>query len=49
MKGFKLDVSALVSQHVHHELQVLGLADVFGHHSEVVSVQEKFAEKLKTV
>lgn len=49
MKGFKLDVPALVSQHIHHELEVLGLADVFRHHSEVMSVQEKFAEELKTV
>lgn len=49
VKGFKLDVPALVSQHIHHELEVLGLADVFRHHSEVVSVQEKFAEELKTV
>lgn len=49
MKRFKLDVPALVSQHVHHELEVFGLADVFRHHSEVMSVQEKFAEELKTV
>lgn len=49
VKRFKLDVPALVSQHIHHELEVLGLADVFRHHSEVVSVQEKFAKELKTV
>lgn len=49
MKRFKLDVPTLVSQHVHHELEVLGLADVFRHHSKVMSVQEKLAEELKTV
>lgn len=49
MKRFKLDVPALVSQHIHHEFEVLGLADVFRHHSKVMSVQEKFAEELKTV
>lgn len=49
MKGFKLDVPALVSQHIHHELEVLRLADVFRHDGEVMSVQEKFAEELKNV
>lgn len=47
MEGFKLDVSAVVSEHVHHQLQVLCPTDVLGHDSEVVSVQEKFAEKLR--
>lgn len=41
MKGFKLDVGAFVPQQVHHELQVLRLADVLGHDGEVVAVQDE--------
>lgn len=48
MEGFKLDVPAVVSQQVHHQLQVLGFTDVFCHDGEIVSVQEKFPEELKT-
>lgn len=48
VEGLKLDVAALVSQHVHHELEVVGLADVFRHHGEVVSIQEQLAEELET-
>lgn len=47
VKGFKLDVPAVISQHVHHQLQILRPADVLGHNSKVVSVQEKFPEKLQ--
>lgn len=47
VKCFKLDVSAVVSQHVHHQLEVLGLTDVFCHDSKVVSVQKKFPKELK--
>lgn len=47
MERFKLDVSAVVSQHVHHQLQVLCPTDVFCHDSEVVSIQEKFPKELK--
>lgn len=48
MEGFKLDVPAVVSQQVHHQLQVLGFTDVFCHDGEIVSVQEKFPKELKT-
>lgn len=47
MEGLKLDVGTLVSEEIHHELQVLRLADVAGHHREVVSVQQELAEKLR--
>lgn len=47
VKCFKLDVSAIVSQHVHHQLEVLGHTDVFRHDSKVVSVQKKFPKELK--
>ena len=47
MEGLKLDVAAVVSQHVHHQLQVLSPADVLGHHSEVVSVQKKLSQELQ--
>lgn len=48
VEGFKLDVPAVVPQQVHHQLQVLGFTDVFCHDGEVVSVQEKFPQELKT-
>lgn len=46
MKSFKLDVAAVVSQNVHHEFQVLGSTDVFGHDCEVVSVQQELSQEL---
>lgn len=48
MEGLKLDVPAVVPQQVHHQLQILWFTDVFCHDREVVSVQEKFPEELKT-
>lgn len=47
MEGLKLDVAAVVSQHVHHHLQVLCTTDVLGHHSEVMSVQKKLSQELQ--
>lgn len=47
MKGLELDVGALVPQQVHHQLEVLGFADVARHHCEVVPVQEQLAKKLQ--
>jgi hypothetical protein len=41
VEGFKLDVGAFIPQEIHHELQVLGLADVLGHNGEVVAVQDQ--------
>lgn len=48
VEGFKLDVPAVVSQQVHHQLQVLWFTDVFGHDSKIVPVQKKFPKELKT-
>lgn len=47
MEGLKLDVGTLVPEKIHHELQILGLADVAAHHREVVSVQQQLAKKLQ--
>lgn len=47
MEGLKLDVGTLVPEEVHHQLQVLGLADVARHHCEVVSVQQQLPKKLR--
>lgn len=46
MKSFKLDVAAVVPQQVHHQFQVLGSTDVFGHDRKVVSVQQEFSQEL---
>lgn len=42
MEGFKLNVGAFISKEVHHQLEVLWLADVLGHNGKVVSVQDQF-------
>lgn len=47
MEGLKLDVGTLVSQQIHHQLEILGLADVARHHREVMSVQQELAQKLE--
>ncbi len=41
MEGLKLDVATLLSQQIHHELQVVRAADVVRHCGEVVSVQQQ--------
>ena len=38
MEGLKLNVPRLLLQHVHHQLEVVRIGDVFGHHREVVPV-----------
>ena len=47
MEGLELDVAAVVSEHVHHELEVLCVTDVFGHDCEVVPVEQQFSQKLE--
>ena len=47
MESLKLDVLGLVFQHVHHQLEVVWIADVFGHHREIVSVQEQLPQQLE--
>lgn len=48
MESLKLDVPAVVSQQVHHQLQVLRFTDVFCHDSKIIPVQKKFPKELKT-
>lgn len=43
MECFKLDVPAAISQHIHHELEVLWVADVAGHHCVVMPVQKQLS------
>ena len=47
MKCFKLYVATLFSQHVHHELEIVGIAYVLGHDREIVAIEEEFTEKFK--
>lgn len=47
VEGLELDVGTLVSEHIHHQLEVLRLADVACHHREVVSVQQQFTQQLE--
>ena len=44
MEGLKLNVTTTFPQHVHHQFQVLGVADVPRHRGEVMSVQEQFSQ-----
>lgn len=46
VERLKLDIGTFISQQVHHELEVLRLADVPRHHSEVVSVQQELTQQL---
>ena len=39
MEGLKLDVATTITEHGHHELEVLRVADVSCHGCEVVPVQ----------
>lgn len=48
VESLELDVGAFVSEQVHHQLQVLRLADVARHHREVMSVQQQLTQKLRT-
>lgn len=47
MEGFKLNVGAFVSKEVHHQFEVLWLADVLCHDGKVVSVQDQFTQQLQ--
>ena len=40
MEGFKLDVSAAINEHFHHQLEVVRVTDVETHCSEVVTVKK---------
>ena len=39
VEGFELDVSRLLLEHVHHQLQVVGVGNVAGHHLEQTKVE----------
>ena len=43
MESLELDVPAVVSEHGHHQLQVLRVADVARHRREVVPIQEELS------
>lgn len=47
MKGFKLDVGTLIPEEVHHQFEVLRLADVLCHDGKVVPVQDQFTKQLQ--
>ena len=48
MECLKLDIPALVPEQVHHKLQVFGIANVLGHHSKVMAIQQELTKKLHT-
>jgi hypothetical protein len=48
VEGLELDVFALVPQEVHHQLQVLLVTNVLGHHIEVGPVQQQLPQQLPT-
>lgn len=47
MKGLELNISTLLAQHVHHELEIVRIANVSGHYGEVVAVEEQLAEQFE--
>lgn len=47
MKGFKLNVGTFISKEVHHQFEVLWLADVLRHNRKVMSVQDQLPQQLK--
>lgn len=47
VERFKLNIFALVSQHVHHHLKVRLLCNVPCHDVEVGAIEENLAKKLK--
>lgn len=47
MKRLKLDILALVPEHVHHHLQVSLVGDILGHNIEICPVEQDLSEELK--
>ena len=41
VEALELDVATFLAQHVHHQLQVVRVADVARHDCEVVSIKQK--------
>lgn len=46
MESLELDVAAFIPQQVHHEFEILRLADVFRHDGEIVTVKKQLPQKL---
>ena len=46
VESLKLNVATFLLQHVHHELEVVGAADVASHDREVVTIQQQLAQQL---
>jgi len=47
VERLELDAAARLAQHVHHQLQVVRVADVARHDGEVVSVEQQLAQQLQ--
>ena len=47
VESLKLDVLALISQEVHHHLEVCFVGDILGHDVEVGSVKEDLPQQLE--
>ena len=47
VESLELDVLALLSHHVHHQLQVVCAAHVARHDGEVTSLEQQFPEQLE--
>ena len=47
VEGFELYASTFLSQHIHHQFEILRVGDVFGHDVEVVPIEQQLAEQLQ--
>ena len=47
VESFKLYISRGVPEHHHHQLQVLGIADVASHCREIVPIKQQLSKKLR--
>lgn len=47
MERFKLYIFTLVSQHIHHQLEVGLLSNVASHNIEICSIEEDLAQELE--
>lgn len=47
VESFELDVATPITQHIHHELEVLRIGNVLRHDSEVMTVEQEFPKKLE--
>lgn len=47
MEGLELNVLALISEQIHHHLQIRFICDVPGHDVKIRAIQENFPEELQ--